>query len=646
MSFNFLARSQKHSLLCQVDGQICRTFGFSNPDLKSFVALISEEEYDDLKNTISSVESTHNLLMKAYHQMKVENCVIRPDFFDGHGLFYQGKKTLEKRQRISILGYLEKIPKKDEPDFSNLSVMAPREGSKLSRVMVGPARFVNHSCRPNCDYQAVEINGKKAVQIVTRQQILTGTELLCFYGTDFFGPGNRDCKCPNESFHVSVSTPATNAPEASVELSPIAGNSNVTETQVIFRMRNFKRQYRHPNLPVTPKKTCWIDLRLPDGEISDHSCSESDHSSEESTQTSTAALENEFSSSPATTVNQAPESRRLAESKAPNSPENEKFDIMDFEPIKNSTKISVDNFIFCVESLATLHGTSNKEAGSWLRLCRLTHPNTSIPSFKTLKKRNVLEARRRVVKSEASKEGEWCVLNFVEEIENLLKRNIDVIVKYNENKDASRDLKLPNTIEKGSGKLNIFLILNADGVKVIQCRHNSLWPVWIAIANLPPILRSAFKNIILAGLWFGTDKPPWTSFLKAISEQLKPTTFKLAGTQYTVVLKPVFLVADTPARYSLLNWTSFNGYYGCCYCYNEGKRYGKIHFYPNIETKMRTTKEYEDNVKFVRKHPSLKNWEGVKGFSAASFFCQICPYPCLSTICIRLHLGLREQFSI
>ena len=216
-------------------------------------------------------------------------------------------------------------------------------------------------------------------------------------------------------------------------------------------MRNFKRQYRHPNLPVTPKKTCWIDLRLRDGEISDQSCSESDHSSEESTQTSTAALENEFSSSPATTVNQAPESRRLAESKAPNSPENEKFDIMYFEPINNSTKISVDNFIFCVESLATLLGTSDKEAGSWLRLCRLTHPNTSIPSFKTLKKRNVLEARRRVVKSEASKEGEWCVLNFVEEIENLLKRNIDVIVKYNENKDASRDLNCLKPSKKARG---------------------------------------------------------------------------------------------------------------------------------------------------------------------------------------------------
>ena len=117
MSFHFLARSQKHSLLCQVDGQICRTFGFSNPNIKSFVALISEEEYDDLKNTISSVESTHNLLMKAYHQMKVENCIIRRDFFDGHGLFYQGKKLLKKGRGFRFWAIWKKFQRKTSPTF-------------------------------------------------------------------------------------------------------------------------------------------------------------------------------------------------------------------------------------------------------------------------------------------------------------------------------------------------------------------------------------------------------------------------------------------------------------------------------------------------------------------------------------------------
>ena len=176
----------------------------------------------------------------------------------------------------------------------------------------------------------------------------------------------------------------------------------------------------------------------------------------------------------------------------------------------------MENFIHCVESIVTKHRTSDKKAGEWLRLIRLSHPNSLIPSFKTLKKRNVMVARQRVVKSEASKGGKWCVLNFLEEIETLLKLNIHSIVNYSNQRKDGRDLILPDFFDESSRTLHIFLIINTDDVKVIQCRNNSLWPVWIAIANLLPIIRSAFKNIILAGLWFGNEKPHWTTFLKVI----------------------------------------------------------------------------------------------------------------------------------
>ena len=76
------------------------------------------------------------------------------------------------------------------------------------------------------------------------------------------------------------------------------------------------------------------------------------------------------------------------------------------------------------------------------------------------------------------------------------------------------------------------------------------------------------------------------------------------------MLKPVLFVADTPARYSVLNWTSFNGYFGCCYCYNEGQR--------NDRSKRRTVCEYTANVEFIKKHPSLKNWKRYTGVSALS----------------------------
>ena len=85
-----------------------------------------------------------------------------------------------------MYGYLEFIPEAEERTFSNLSVMAPREGSKRSRVMVGPARFVNHCCSSNCEYLAVELNGRKAVQISAITEILYGTTLSTYYVENFF----------------------------------------------------------------------------------------------------------------------------------------------------------------------------------------------------------------------------------------------------------------------------------------------------------------------------------------------------------------------------------------------------------------------------------------------------------------------------
>ena len=132
-----------------------------------------------------------------------------PDSFGGYGLHYNGENILAKKMRLPIYGYIETIPTNVEDNFTNLSVLAPSQGSKLSRVMVGPIRFVNHSCQPNCEYKAVELNGRRAVEIVTLRKISPGSELLTFYGEEFFGPGNKDCLWPHNGFHSFVSTPNT-----------------------------------------------------------------------------------------------------------------------------------------------------------------------------------------------------------------------------------------------------------------------------------------------------------------------------------------------------------------------------------------------------------------------------------------------------
>ena len=138
--------------------------------------------------------------------------------------------------------------------------------------MVGPIRFVSHSCQPNCEDKAVELNGGRAVEIVTLRKITPGSELLTFYGEEFVGPGNKDCLCPHTDFHSFVSTPNNSTVQPSPKISPICCSSSLVDAERVFKLRNSKRRLWekiviHERQPT--KKKCLFDLRLPSGDSSD-----------------------------------------------------------------------------------------------------------------------------------------------------------------------------------------------------------------------------------------------------------------------------------------------------------------------------------------------------------------------------------------
>ena len=83
---------------------------------------------------------------------------------------------------------------------------------------------------------------------------------------------------------------------------------------------------------------------------------------------------------------------------------------------------------------------------------------------------------------------------------------------------------------------------------------------------------------------------------------------------------PILLVADTSAKYSVLNWISHIGYYGCCYCFNKGERFVRRHYYPLHPYIMRTLESYKLDLSTLARNPGLKSSRGVKGPSALSNF--------------------------
>ena len=71
--------------------------------------------------------------------------------------------------------------------------------------------------------------------------------------------------------------------------------------------------------------------------------------------------------------------------------------------------------------------------------------------------------------------------------------------------------------------LRVRLILNTDGAIVRNSASESAYPVWVALADLPPVLLSKFENIVLCSLWYGTGDAPWTSISQHYKNELNKT---------------------------------------------------------------------------------------------------------------------------
>ena len=106
--------------------------------------------------------------------------------------------------------------------------------------------------------------------------------------------------------------------------------------------------------------------------------------------------------------------------------------------------------------------------------------------------------------------------------------------------------------------------MNSDGVRIINSKKRSLWPLWLGILNLTPVLRCMFANINLAKLWLGRGKPDWNVFFSQIKESLQSeSSIEWKGTFWEVNFVTKLLVADLPAKASILNMQQFNTYFGC-----------------------------------------------------------------------------------
>ena len=72
------------------------------------------------------------------------------------------------------------------------SCMLKSSRSKAVLVVIGPIAFVNHHCKPNCEFVTFT---SKVVCLRSTREIEPGEELTIFYGEDYFRRNNKNCEC-------------------------------------------------------------------------------------------------------------------------------------------------------------------------------------------------------------------------------------------------------------------------------------------------------------------------------------------------------------------------------------------------------------------------------------------------------------------
>ena len=149
-----------------------------------------------------------------------------------------------------------------------------------------------------------------------------------------------------------------------------------------------------------------------------------------------------------------------------------------------------------------------------------------------------------------------------------------------------------------------------------------VWPVWIQLADLPPKLRMARKNVVLAALHVGSSYPDWKKLVSHIQAELRAgIQIESAAFKFHLAFQVRLMISDLGAKNHLLNMYKFNGFYGCHVCTAKSKTIGKTHaYYPYADQVFLREFPINDVYVNVAEKPThnrkIPNVVGVKGKSA------------------------------
>ena len=167
--------------------------------------------------------------------------------------------------------------------------------------------------------------------------------------------------------------------------------------------------------------------------------------------------------------------------------------------------------------------------------------------------------------------------NFYSDIQYRFER----VKKKKENtKDVYDGQLYKNMVEKGilNSPDNISFLFNTEGAAIFKSSKMQVWPLYLAINELPYKLRTAKENLIFAGLWFGEKKPCIWSFLKPFYkslQQLEEGVEMVSPERGEFICKSVLSAEtfDLPAKCLVCNGMQYNGEHSCWTCLQRGESF-------------------------------------------------------------------------
>ena len=190
----------------------------------------------------------------------------------------------------------------------------------------------------------------------------------------------------------------------------------------------------------------------------------------------------------------------------------------------------------------------------------ISKKNRCIPPRGFLK--NILKEAPHVLIRDLDKNenGDFARLNFHINLLDSVENNLNANLAFHQTEGV--DLKSPQLLNLDT--LAIRLILNSDGFQLNESLVNlSAWPLWVAMADLTPMKRAAFKIMTLYSSFFGEGKLEFQKmFDHFLYEYAQGNAMQATSNIYKVEFIPILTIADLIAKANLLKMRQYNGCYG------------------------------------------------------------------------------------